>query len=86
MFLKAFPLVDPNDKGHIGSITQKNSNFKATVIRNFKNEKKAIEVKFDILTRETLDQIKNHGCRVLHLSSDEARELGKYLIKRISHQ
>ena len=77
IFLKAFPLVDPYDKGHIGSITQKSSNFKTTVIKNFKNEKKVIEVKFDVLTREALEQIKNHGCRVLHLSSDEARELGK---------
>lgn len=74
VFLKAFPLVDPNDLVHIGPITQKNNNFKSNVIDHITKEKKVIQLKFDVLTRESLNTIKNHGCRVLHLSSDEHRE------------
>ena len=53
------------------------------VSKNIKNENKIIRVKFDVLTRESLKSIKNHGWRVLHLSSDEYRDLqlcaeGKY--------
>ena len=83
VFLKAFPLADVENQIQVGPITQKHNNFKNCVIQNMKKEKKIIQVKFDILTRESLKLIKNHGCRVLHLSSDEFRDLqlwaeGKY--------
>lgn len=73
VFLKAFPLVDPKDTTHVGPITQKHNKFKANILKNMKNEKKVLQVKFDILTRENLQTIKAHGCRVLHLCSDESR-------------
>ena len=73
IFLKAFPLVDPNDREHIGPITQKNNYFKDNVVKNMKGENKILQVKFDILTRDTLKNIRDHGCRVLHLSSEDAK-------------
>lgn len=73
IFLKAFPLVDPNDVQHIGPITHKNNSFKDNVMKNMKGENKIIQVKFDILSRENLKTIKTNGCRVLHLSSEEAK-------------
>jgi len=39
--------------------------------------KKIVNFKFDHLTKKTLNLIKDCGCRVLHLSSDEYRN--KYL-------
>lgn len=73
VFLKAFPLIDPSDQKQIGPITQKHNKFKETVLKNMKSEHKVIQVKFDTLTRENLAMIKTHGCRVLHLSSEEAK-------------
>ena len=61
VFLKAFPLVDLNNNYQIGSITQKHNNFKEIVVQNMKKENKIIQVKFDILTRENLTTIKDHG-------------------------
>ena len=83
VFLKAFPLIDLKNNIPVGPITQKHNNFKELVSKNIKNENKIIRVKFDVLTRESLKSIKNHGWRVLHLSSDEYRDLqlcaeGKY--------
>ena len=75
VFLKAFPLINLENDEPVGPITQIHNNFKDLVFRNMKNEKKIIRVKFDILTRENLKSIKNHGWRVLHLSSDEFRDL-----------
>ena len=83
VFLKAFPLTDLVNQTQVGPVTQRHNNFKSCVIQNMKKESKVIQVKFDVLTRESLKLIKNHGCRVLHLSSDEFRDLqlwaeGKY--------
>lgn len=61
VFLKSFPLVDPHCNMHIGPITQKHNNFKEAVLLNMKNENKVIQVKFDVLTRESLECIKSHG-------------------------
>ena len=61
VFLKSFPLVDPNDNMHIGPITQKHNNFKDIVLDSMRREKKVLQVKFDVLTRENLQTIKTHG-------------------------
>ena len=83
VFLKAFPLVDLVNRWRIGPMTQKHNNFKEWVLESMKNENKILQVKFDVLTRDNLKSIKNYGWRVLHLSSDEYRDLelcaeGKY--------
>ena len=75
VFLKAFPLTDLVNQTHVGTVTQRHNNFKSCVIQNMRRENKVTQVKFDVLTRESLKLIKNHGCRVLHLSSDEFRDL-----------
>ena len=54
----------------VGPFTRYPSDFRKRVIDSIKGENKVVNVKFDLLTRELLDYVRNYGCRVLHISSD----------------
>lgn len=71
VFLKAYPLVHPDDYSHVGPITQSGSTFKNDITKILSSQNKALQIKFDILNRENLRAIKQYGCRVLHLASDQ---------------
>jgi hypothetical protein len=72
IFAKAFPLVEVKENNILiaGSLTRHVNSFRNRVLEGFREQKKEVNVKFDSLTKEVLDFIKNFGCRVLHLSSD----------------
>ena len=72
MFTKAFPIVEVMNEyvRLVGTFTRYPSDFRKRIHDEFRKQKKVVNLKFDILKRESLSYIKDYGCRVLHMSSD----------------
>ena len=73
IFAKAFPLVELKEDGKpsmVGTLTRHINEFRNNLKRNFTELDKVINVRFDTLTLDVLEYVRDHGCRVLHLSSD----------------
>jgi hypothetical protein len=70
IFLKAWPILDSESQENLGPMTRVSNTFKIDVMRAISQTHKIVQVKFDTLTRKTLQQLKTSGCRVLQLSSD----------------
>jgi len=68
--MRANPLVNQYDESW-GLPTGLPSNFKADLINNLSKKKKALFMKFDILTRERLFDCLQYGSRILHLNCEE---------------
>lgn len=72
-FAKAFPMVERLPDGSIkdiGDVTRSNFELRPKITSNFGTCKKEVQIKFDILTKELLTYVAQHGSRVLHLTSD----------------
>ena len=71
IFGKSSPLVEKSsdDIKSIGMITRYSITFRKKMITGAKNSGQKVNVKFDILNRELLGYVKDHGCKLLHLSS-----------------
>jgi hypothetical protein len=54
----------------VGTFTRHINEFRANLKKSFTDMNKAINVRFDTLTLDVLEYVRDHGCRVLHLSSD----------------
>ena len=54
----------------VGTFTRYPSDFRRRIFNEMKKQNKVVNLKFDVLTRDLLEYVKNYGCRVLHLSSD----------------
>lgn len=72
IFAKAFPLVESTQKGtsFVGAFTRHINLFRNNLRESFNELNKVINVKFETLTRDILEYVRDKGCRVLHLSSD----------------
>jgi hypothetical protein len=73
IFAKAFPLVEKNPDGTyrmVSTFTRHINEFRNNLKSSFINLRKVINTRFDTLTEDVLEYVRDHGCRVLHLSSD----------------
>lgn len=57
------------DLKQVGPITRYTSNFKTDFLKTAKECHQTVNVKFDQLNREILEYVRDHGCKILHLSS-----------------
>jgi hypothetical protein len=69
VFLKAWPIIDPKTGSNIGPFTRESSTFKQDLCTTIEKYEKIVQVRFDVLNRYTINQLKQQGCRVLHLCS-----------------
>ncbi|CDW81385.1 UNKNOWN [Stylonychia lemnae] len=73
IFAKAFPLVEVLSSKTVrvvGTFTRYPQDFRKRIFSEVKKLNKVVNLKFDILSLELLNYVKNYGCRVLHISSD----------------
>ena len=74
LFAKAFPLVKKRDEDGrycmVGNFTRHINEFRNNLKKSFSELNKVINTRFETLTKDVLEYIREHGCRVLHLSSD----------------
>jgi len=54
----------------VSTFTRHINEFRNNLKSSFINLQKVINARFDTLTEDVLEYVKDHGCRVLHLSSD----------------
>jgi hypothetical protein len=54
----------------VGNFTRHINEFRNNLKKSFSELNKVINTRFETLTKDVLEYIKEHGCRVLHLSSD----------------
>lgn len=70
LFLKASPIVEVMGVSEckvVGTITKHSVNLRQRVVEVIKKQNKIVNLKFETLNREGLDNIRNYGCRVLYL-------------------